>query len=223
MHDSATTRRVRGVFFDLGGVLIDNAGILEIGDWVRTPMSPAEVAHAWLHSAAARSFEAGGIPAEEFAKALIDELALSIDPVQFTEAFARWIRGAFPGARSLVDAVRRQATVGCISNTNEIHWNRMVRDDELDRWFDAGILSHRCGLLKPEPGIYRFALEQIGLRAEECLFLDDHEINVEGARAIGMRAERARGLAEVRLVLAEHGISVDGPDTGPPDPTLAGC
>lgn len=50
---------------------------------------------------------------------------------------------------------------------------------------DGGILSYRERIVKPEPEIYRLLLERYGLRAEECVFLDDLEVNVEAARKEG--------------------------------------
>lgn len=50
---------------------------------------------------------------------------------------------------------------------------------------DGGILSYRERMVKPEPEIYRLLLERYGLKAEECVFLDDMEVNVEAARKEG--------------------------------------
>lgn len=50
---------------------------------------------------------------------------------------------------------------------------------------DGGILSYRERIVKPEPEIYRLLLERYELKAEECVFLDDLEVNVEAARMEG--------------------------------------
>ncbi|MCH5340538.1 MAG: HAD family phosphatase [Acetatifactor sp.] len=50
---------------------------------------------------------------------------------------------------------------------------------------DGGILSYRERMVKPDPQIYQRLLECYGLKAEECVFLDDLEVNVEAARAEG--------------------------------------
>ena len=43
--------------------------------------------------------------------------------------------------------------------------------------------------IKPDEKIYRHILEKYKLNAEECLFIDDVEVNVEGAKKVGMKAE----------------------------------
>lgn len=55
--------------------------------------------------------------------------------------------------------------------------------------FDQVTFSYRLGVIKPEPGIYRYALQGLGVAPQEALFLDDRSDNVEGARAIGLNAE----------------------------------
>lgn len=55
--------------------------------------------------------------------------------------------------------------------------------------FDQVTFSYELGVIKPEPGIYRYAIRGLGVAPEEALFLDDRPENVEGARAIGLHAE----------------------------------
>lgn len=50
--------------------------------------------------------------------------------------------------------------------------------------------SHRLGIAKPEPEIYRHAAEGLGVPIDEVLFVDDREDNIEAARAVGMQAIR---------------------------------
>ncbi|MCL1952685.1 MAG: HAD family phosphatase [Oscillospiraceae bacterium] len=52
--------------------------------------------------------------------------------------------------------------------------------------FDGVFASCDVGLLKPDPEIYRVFLRKFGLRAEDCLFIDDMRANIEGAAQVGM-------------------------------------
>ena len=60
---------------------------------------------------------------------------------------------------------------------------------------------------KPDPEIYELTLERLGgVPAEQCLFVDDIEVNVEAARELGMTAVHYRdndqAIAEIRAALA---------------------
>jgi len=54
--------------------------------------------------------------------------------------------------------------------------------------FDVLVWSFQLGLAKPDPAIYRHTLERLDTRPEETLFVDDKRVNVEMARALGLRA-----------------------------------
>ncbi len=51
---------------------------------------------------------------------------------------------------------------------------------------DGGILSYQDQLIKPSPEIYRLFLKRYGLKAEECVFIDDTQVNITAALAEGM-------------------------------------
>jgi putative hydrolase of the HAD superfamily len=70
---------------------------------------------------------------------------------------------------------------------------------ELDELFELVVDSAFVGLRKPDPEIYMLTLERLGgVRADECVFVDDLEPNCEAAQALGMAA--------VRFVTAEQAI-----------------
>jgi putative hydrolase of the HAD superfamily len=65
------------------------------------------------------------------------------------------------------------------------------------------------GIRKPHPEIYRRAARALGLLPEECLFIDDLAVNVEGARAVGMEGFRfdvTDPRASVRRLLEMLGV-----------------
>jgi putative hydrolase of the HAD superfamily len=57
------------------------------------------------------------------------------------------------------------------------------------RWmaeFTAVVFSSDVNMVKPEPGIYLLCLERLGVQPEECLFIDDHYVNVDAAASLGI-------------------------------------
>ena len=73
--------------------------------------------------------------------------------------------------------------------------------------FGGTVISacHRC--VKPQAAIYRIALEQFRLRPEECLFNDDMEQNIQGARAVGIPGFLFTGdAAALGRCLREQGV-----------------
>ena len=72
--------------------------------------------------------------------------------------------------------------------------------------FDGIVVSGEIKALKPGPEIYRTLLERYDLTAGDCLFIDDVQDNVDGARAVGMHAVRFSDAVTLRSELQNHGL-----------------
>ena len=62
------------------------------------------------------------------------------------------------------------------------------------------------GLRKPEPAMYRRAIDILGCPPQRILFIDDREENVAGAAAAGIKAIRFTGAEALRSELVRLGI-----------------
>jgi 2-haloacid dehalogenase len=74
------------------------------------------------------------------------------------------------------------------------------------QWFEDIVVSGEVKLAKPDPRIYRLALERNRLRAETTLFVDDAMHNVQAARALGLPAIHFQSPQTLRAELAQHGL-----------------
>jgi HAD superfamily hydrolase (TIGR01509 family) len=86
------------------------------------------------------------------------------------------------------DSLRSRAGVAILSNSVDGARREEERRFGFSAVFDPILYSHETGLLKPELEAYENALEHLGAAVEEVLFIDDHDICAEGARAVGMNA-----------------------------------
>jgi putative hydrolase of the HAD superfamily len=84
--------------------------------------------------------------------------------------------------------------------------------------FEVRVFSCLVGEAKPEPKIFLYAAECLNLRPQECLFVDDREANIEGARQTGMQTlhfESAKALSSLRQRLIEAGMKLKPAENGP--------
>ena len=92
--------------------------------------------------------------------------------------------------RNLVDflrGLRETLKVGLISNA----WSGLrpwIVSHNFEDAFDVMVISAEVGIMKPDPRIFQYALEQLDVAPAEAVFVDDFIENVEGARAFGMHA-----------------------------------
>jgi HAD superfamily hydrolase (TIGR01509 family) len=73
------------------------------------------------------------------------------------------------------------------------------------------VWSYQLRVAKPDPAIYRYALERLGTRPEETLFLDDKAENVETAVAMGMKGLIFSTVEKLRADLIDSGLSKELP------------
>ncbi len=194
------------VLFDLGGVLIDLGGVDEFAGFVGED-SEDEIWRRWLTCPWVRRFESGLCDPDSFARGMVDTWSMRIEPDEFLRAFVAWPRGWLPGAEALVRSISVGRRVGCLSNTNELHAARQAREFRVEDLFEDRFFSHEMGLLKPDRAAFDFVVETLRCPAERILFLGDNQINVDGARAAGLRSERVRGVVEAQTILVQNGLS----------------
>ena len=77
--------------------------------------------------------------------------------------------------------------------------------------FDVLVWSYQLRMAKPEPAIYLHVLKELDVRPEEALFLDDKLVNVEAARALGMRALEFSTVEKLRRDLVAAGLDSELP------------
>jgi putative hydrolase of the HAD superfamily len=99
----------------------------------------------------------------------------------------------------------RGGRTGLLSNGVPEIVARINTDRPLADLFDVVVVSFEVGLTKPDPAIYRHALERLGAEPRTTLFVDDRQENVDAAAALGMQVIRfagAQSVGEVRRTLA---------------------
>jgi epoxide hydrolase-like predicted phosphatase len=97
---------------------------------------------------------------------------------------------------SFIRNLRSKYKTGLISNA----WSDMrgyLVKKKLDDAFDTLTISAEVKVAKPDAKIYHLALEQIGVKAEEALFVDDVPVNIEACEKIGMHGILFRDAHEV--------------------------
>lgn len=194
---------VHFVLFDLGGVLVRLGGVAKLQEMAQLS-STEEVWHRWLTCRWVRDFERGRCTAEDFAAGVVSDWGLAADAADFLAQFRAWPEGLYDGAAELVASVRRSVPVGCLSNSNALHWTDQSR--WLAHLFDAVFLSHELGLIKPDREVFDHVSSTLGVDPPAVVFLDDNELNVTAARAAGFAAHIVSGVDEARAALTRLGL-----------------
>ena len=185
--------KLQAAIFDVGGVLTVSP-VQRIIDF--------SLEHGISDETRMRIFSHGESPWSRFERSELDpqSFAAEFDIAVLEAAVPATITGAAfmefffqgfaprPEMLAVVDALRGQVKLGCITNNVARDEEPRKRTSGLDvhSIFDVVIESAKVGLRKPDPAIYLMACEQLGVVPEQAVFLDDIGQNLKGARALGM-------------------------------------
>lgn len=197
---------IKLLLFDLGGVLVDFAGPRELGQHLRDPSTPAEILKRWVNCPHTDEFERGALSPQEWAERFVRDWGVTLEPEEFLKVFRTMSRCVLPGARELLDALRPRFRLAALSNSNALHWERNTHELKLLELFEFAIASHQVGLCKPDPAIYKLAIERAGVPPGAIMFFDDLAANVEAACALSIRGRQVKGVEGVRGVLEREGL-----------------
>jgi putative hydrolase of the HAD superfamily len=194
--------RVQAIISDFGGVLTSPllesfAGVMQSSGISLESVGTAMAAIAERQgSNPLFELETGRITETAFMGALADQLSAERGSAVALDGFGeRYFQQLEPNAR-MIDYMRELRGRGyrmaiCTNNIKEWeeHWRAMLPVDEV---FDVVVDSAFVGSRKPEPRIYEITLERLGASPGATVFIDDVEVNCDGARQLGITAVRFR-------------------------------
>ncbi len=89
--------------------------------------------------------------------------------------------------RYIASDLKLHYKLGILSNASSPGVLDEVFTAEQQALFDVITLSRHTGLTKPDTAAYETIAHHLGVTTEDCLFVDDQERHVAGARGAGMR------------------------------------
>ena len=180
---------IQAVIFDIGGVLIrtlDGGPRRRIEE--RFGLEPGAAEYIVFNSAGGLAAQRGEFSEEQNWRRVQAELGLSDDDLALFRA-EFWAGDKLDTALvAYIRTLRPRYQTGIISNAMPGLLDLLTGKHPIADAFDVIIGSGDVHVAKPDPAIYRLALEKLGRRPEEAIFIDDSARNVEGARAVGMQA-----------------------------------
>lgn len=183
----------KAVIWDFGGVItsspfeafnnFESQNNLPL-DIIRTINSENPDTNAWA------KFERNDISVDQFDGLFAEEAekkGFNITGKQIIKLLSGTIR---PFMVDFLKDLKDKYKLGCI--TNNVQSDAKSKQDyskeasEAMALFDHVIESSLIGIRKPDPRIYYMSCEALGVKPDECIYLDDLGINLKPAKAIGM-------------------------------------
>lgn len=196
----------KAVIFDLGKVLVPFDFMLGYRALeAHCPHRVPEIRQRIAASGLVGPFEKGLIEPRDFFTRLSAVLDLELDYSSFCDIWSCIFSGQLIPDRVLESLARRYRLL-LLSNTNQIHFEMIRENYPLIRHFHSLVLSFEVHSLKPEPEIFRAAIDRAECRAEECFYTDDIGSFVDAARREGMDAVQFESPAQIEREMNARGI-----------------
>jgi len=195
---------IKALYFDLGGVIVrteDKTLRTALGQ--RFGMSYDEMDRFVFGCETAKKASIGLMTEEQHWRDVARRLGADDEWKSIADAF-------FAGDRidrsllGFIQSVRPGLKTGVISNA----WDGLrayMQEQGFLAPFDEIIVSAEVGIVKPDPRIYHFALQKLGVQPGEAIFVDDMPENIAAANALGMKGVHFRSveqtLADIKQLL----------------------
>jgi putative hydrolase of the HAD superfamily len=187
---------VKNLIFDLGGVILDLSVDHTLESFSRlSGKSRERVQDIYVSTPGFLQYEKGDIDDSTFRDFVRETFSIKVDDATIDDCWNAMLRG-IPGIKlDLLVRLQSEFRVFLLSNTNAIHLEHIngvmlpkgKEQKTLDGYFHKAYYSHRMGKRKPDAEIFEQVLEENHLVPEQTLFLDDYAVNIEGAKAVGIK------------------------------------
>lgn len=194
---------IRAVITDWGGVLTSplhdaikiwlEADRIDAASYKTTMRTWFTTAYAGEHAASAYSggnlihaLEDGTLPPAEFERLLAAELVTVDGDAVPAEGLLDRMFAAFHPVEPMYEALHTAKANGLQTALLSNSWGNTYPRDLWGGLFDAVVISGEVGMRKPAPEIFAHTLDALGLRAAECVFIDDIAENITAAESLGL-------------------------------------
>jgi glucose-1-phosphatase len=202
--------KFRAIIFDIGRVLI-RVDISRAIDGLASglALTPQDIWSAIQNDPRWLDWQEGRISPRDWHLHLTKRLGASLTFEQFSEV---WNRALDPNpihSESFLENLSKNYRLAVLSNTDPIHMSYEEARFPFFRFFPIRIYSFRVGASKPDPVIYRQALQACRVRAEEAVYIDDVVAYVEAAQRLGMTGIVFQSPEQLRSDFRDLGIRFD--------------
>jgi FMN phosphatase YigB (HAD superfamily) len=202
---------VKNIIFDFGGVIINIDPMAVLTELRKFAIVDASKLHQYMMANDIYAgLETDRISPAQFRDIIRKQLGKPMTDDQVDVAWNSIIRDIPPERMRLLEGVRKNYRTFLLSNSNRIHneyYNRYIREKfgyhKIDSLFEKAYFSFLTGMYKPDPGIFKYVLDDSRLIPGETLFIDDSKINTDAAAKTGMQTFHLDGGTEMTELFDE--------------------
>jgi len=197
---------IKTVFFDIGGVLLTNAWDRHLRRLTADEFGLDYEEFQDRHEFVSHDFETGRMDLDEYLTRTVFYRDRSFSRTAFSKSMFAHSK-ALPGSLELLDEIAgTDLQLASLNNESRELNEHRIATFGLDARLSLFLSSCYLGVKKPEAAIYRMALRITQRLPQECLFIDDRQLNLECAADFGIEGLLFTDAADLRRRLGELGM-----------------
>lgn len=185
---------IKNIIFDLGGVLtgLDGQRCIDAFDAIGCEKVSYYVKYH-LTQDLFYDIEIGNITTVGFCDEVRRMTGKNVFDEQIVWAWNQLLTGISEERLERLLLLRNKYRLFLLSNTNDMHW-QLCKDEfftyrghRIEDFFDHTFVSYEMHLAKPNKEIFAEVLRQANIRPAETLFIDDSQLNLDGAVSLDIQ------------------------------------
>lgn len=202
---------IKAVIFDFGGVLLRTENLDGRIHWEqKLGLGFRQAEEIVFNSEMGCKAQHGGISYTELWQWVGEHFSLSAEDLQRFETDF-WAGDVLDTQMvEMIRGLRPFYKTALISNAFNDLRDVLENQFQIADAFDVIVISSEEGVMKPAPRLYEIALEQLGVQANEAVFVDDFLHNIAGAQAVGMAAIHFKPEVDLAAELTRLGVEIRG-------------
>lgn len=200
-------KAIQTLFWDVGGVLLTNAWDHEERDRAVERFQLQKADFEVRHKEVVTAFEEGKVTLDQYLDRTVFYQARKFTKEEFKSVMFSLSRPK-PDVLEFARSLARKYLMATINNESREMNDYRIKQFGLAQIFDLFVSSCYVGLRKPDERMYHLALDLIQKMPEECCFVDDRPVNIEGAAKVGLRTVLMRDLRQLKKDLQGLGMEV---------------
>ena len=162
----------------------------------------------FMHSKPANQFFRGHISEIKFWKGIIEEFNLKV-AVSELKKIVRENFKEIDGTRDIIEKLKKNGyKLGLLSNQAREWVDYCEKQYDFHKLFNSRMYSFEISVCKPEKRGYNLIMGKLKAKPEECLFIDDYDVNLTPAKKLGLATLQFENSEKLRRDLRKLDIKL---------------
>ncbi len=100
-----------------------------------------------------------------------------------------------------IENLHKKYKTAILSNASQDFFSPLLKQAGIEKFFDEIVVSSTIGIVKPNPKIFEYVVQKLGVEARQCVFIDDIQRYLLGAESLGMKTIRYQNFPQMKTEL----------------------